>query len=359
MQKDIVGNMMEEYEKKCALYSAFAEKVEKLVGELLDDKGLQVHSITSRLKAEASLRNKLRQSEGKYSNLSDVPDVSGVRIITYYGDEVDAVARVIEEEFDIDWEYSVDKRALLDPDRFGYLSLHYVAKLRAGRLKLTEYRRFSDCKVEIQIRSILQHTWAEIEHDLGYKGKQSVPREIRRRFSRLAGLLEIADDEFAQIRDSLAEYEGTLLERISEAPESVPIDQASLHAFIKSGPRVQELDARIASAAKAKLVTSIEYISNLIDHLQYVGLQTIGDLDSSLHEFGDVAARLAELMIGRHEDLNEGISLWYLCYALAARSGSAEEVVGYMKAHDIGPHREEPYAKRIISLYAQAGADSR
>lgn len=61
--------------------------------------------------------------------MSDIKDISGIRIITFFPDDVDAVAKLIQKEFAIDYSQSVDKRILLDPDRFGYLSLHYVAKL--------------------------------------------------------------------------------------------------------------------------------------------------------------------------------------------------------------------------------------
>ena len=176
---------------------------------------------------------KLESADRDYGALSDVTDVCGVRITTYFADDVDRIADMIECEFNVDVENSVDKSAQLDPDQFVYLSRHYVGTLSESRLELTEYLRFSECQVEIQIRSILQHAWAEIEHDLGYKSEPAVPREIRRRFSRIAGLLEIADTEFAQIRDELRHYEATVPARIAESPDTVPIDQASLGAFVE------------------------------------------------------------------------------------------------------------------------------
>jgi hypothetical protein len=69
-------------------------------------------------------------------------------------------------------------------------------------------------KFEIQMRSSLQHTWAEIEHDLGYKSMYEVPREVRREFSRIAGLLELADESFVRIRSKIADYNKQTTENI-------------------------------------------------------------------------------------------------------------------------------------------------
>ena len=57
---------------------------------------------------------------------------------------------------------------------------------------------------------MLDHAWAEIEHDLGYKARDTVPAAARRRLSRLAGLLEMADQEFVAIRRDLDEYAAAL-----------------------------------------------------------------------------------------------------------------------------------------------------
>lgn len=343
--------IMQEYEQQCVLYSDLTEKIEKLIRDFLKEKGIKVHSILSRLKNSDSLKKKVNRSERNYSNMSDVTDISGIRVITYFADDVDAVAKVIEEEFDIDRDNSVDKSALLDPDRFGYISLHYVAKLSNSRMQLTEYRKFSDCVVEIQVRSILQHTWAEIEHDLGYKSKESVPKDIRRRFSRLAGLLEIADSEFIQIRDSLQEYEKAVPEIIIENPASVLINQASLQAFIRNSTLVRELDQRIASNVKAKIVGEMD----ILNELKYVGFETIADIESPLRKFGDIAVGLSEKWLEGEEVLQAGISLFYLCYILVAHDGSVEKVLEYIETFNLRDENldipMESIADDVISYY--------
>ncbi len=75
-------------------------------------------------------------------------------------------------------------------------------KLAPQRALLPEYERSADSITEIQVRTVLQHAWAEIEHDIQYKSASVIPAEIRRRFMSLAGMLEIADRESQAIQDA-------------------------------------------------------------------------------------------------------------------------------------------------------------
>ncbi|EGW37927.1 RelA/SpoT domain-containing protein [Desulfosporosinus sp. OT] len=163
------ADIIAKFDQVYPVYSDFTNVTENLLKGILQLKGINVHSITSRVKSRESLKRKANREDDKYTKLEDITDLAGIRIITYFADQVDLIASFVEEEFEVDRSNSVDKRELIDPEKFGYLSLHYVVKLPPFRLQLIEYQRFKDCKLEIQIRSILQHTWAEIEHDLGYK----------------------------------------------------------------------------------------------------------------------------------------------------------------------------------------------
>jgi putative GTP pyrophosphokinase len=58
-------------------------------------------------------------------------------------------------------------------------------------MRLTEYSRFKDMEFEIQIRTILQHAWAQIEHGWNYKLSDGLSGKIRRRLYLLQAGLEI------------------------------------------------------------------------------------------------------------------------------------------------------------------------
>jgi ppGpp synthetase/RelA/SpoT-type nucleotidyltranferase len=236
------------YEDATQNLEDFGELLESLLREMLAQAGLVTHSIEARVKKRKSATDKLCANSEKYTCLADLDDLLGVRVITYFPDQVDAVAAVVVPEFSTDPEKSVDKRAILDPDRFGYLSMHYVVQLHPSRAKLAEYKRFASITFELQIRSILQHAWAEIQHDLGYKTRQAIPRDLQRRFTRLAGLLEIADCEFQAIRDQLACYEERVSEEIELNPEGVLLDQASMVELINQSAVVGRIDRAIVEA---------------------------------------------------------------------------------------------------------------
>ena len=158
--------ILEEYRNNLPLFNETAGKVTAQIKEMLSNAGIIVAALESRVKTEGSLADKLELKGSKYASLTDITDILGLRVITFYIDDVDKVASGIERYFEVDWEDSVDKRKLHEIDSFGYLSLHYICRCEA-----MPYR------FEVQIRTVLQHAWANMNHDTGYKSGVEVPRE--------------------------------------------------------------------------------------------------------------------------------------------------------------------------------------
>jgi len=315
--------IVQDYRAKLSLYEDYASMCRTLIDKILVRRGIRVHSVTSRAKEPEKLGEKLTRPEKRYENMSDVTDLAGVRIITYFADEVDVVSRMIEAEFDVIVEESIDKRQLLDPDRFGYLSMHYVCKFPRRRYQLEEYALYEGLVCEIQIRSILQHAWAEIEHDLGYKAQEGIPRQIRRRFSRLAGQLETADDEFIRIRDELAKYESEVNERIQSADEEISVDKVSLAAFIEKDGILRAIDEELAEYDGAQLQRpSSDSLSSLTQHVQDAGLGTLREVREALSTRRDAIVRQwKSRFTPTGGTLNRGISLYHLWQVLKAEQG--------------------------------------
>lgn len=352
--------MIDQYDSVIGLYSDLTQKMQALISVILEEQNVTVHSVTARVKGRDSLLKKISRPDNAYSALSDITDISGIRITTFFSDDVDRVAEIIEQEFNIDWPNSIDKRAVLDPDRFGYLSLHHVISLSPERCKLVEYRRFHGIKSEIQTRSILQHAWAEIEHDLGYKAASSIPNEVRRRFSRLAGLLELADQEFVAIRHELTTYENTVGDKIRIAPQSVGINKASLLAYISESDLVKHLDKSIADF-DAGTVSEVDEYSDFpeiweteVKRLTTFGISTIAELHNELASRENLIIAFAgEWLSGEKEGraFASGVSLLYLTYLLIGETGDRNKVLRYLQISGLPTERWEELADKILDSY--------
>jgi putative GTP pyrophosphokinase len=74
-------------------------------------------------------------------------------------------------------------------DQVGYQGIHYDIKLNDDEVAGTE---FDGVWGEIQVRTLAQHLWSDMSHELGYKPELSVPDEMQRRLFRLSALVERA-----------------------------------------------------------------------------------------------------------------------------------------------------------------------
>ena len=327
---DMTTAIMREYANEKPRFVGFCGEVERILREVIGQSDVPVQSITSRVKEANSLEEKTRSACGRYGCLSDITDIAGVRIVTYFEEDVDRVASVIWKEFDVDWANSANKSDLLDADRFGYRSRHFVVQLADDRLRLSECSRYRGLKGEVQVRSVLQHAWAEIEHDLGYKTKNAVPSILRRRFARLAGLLELADTEFDHIRRELHAHQARLATIPTPDKRHVLIDLDSLRAFIGENEPIRELDA--AAAGKARVMEpTARSIAHLLDGLAYFGVTTLAQVEQHVAKYrASVLSVCQALDVGGKEAVWEyGTCLRFLCYTMAAELGGEAGVLNY------------------------------
>lgn len=208
-------------------YENFTERLRGLLSDLLAD--IPVHEIQCRAKTVASFSKKAckpaRDSDpGKqftlrypdpFSVARGVTDLAGARIITYVPSVIELVKQIIESEFELIEPWEDKGERLTEVGRIGYKSIHALVKLSDTRKNLKEFRHYKDFALEIQIRTILQHAWAEMEHDIRYKSVEDVPKIISSRFTALAGLIEIADREFQAIQD----YDRALKEQVAQTSQ--------------------------------------------------------------------------------------------------------------------------------------------
>lgn len=253
-------------DEKQNYYRLLASKTDELLSAIFKTHHIVPHSITFREKDPIKLKEKINKAGKTYlTPLDDITDLAGVRVITYFPSDVDKILPLIKNEFVVDTANSIDKRRASDPSVFGYSSLHLVVSFTEARLKLPEYATFSDMKCEIQVRTILQHAWAEIEHDIVYKSHEDIPFELRRRFASLAGLLEIADREFEALKVDEAKVRKEIKNTIGKDNIDIPIDLDSLRFYMQKYHKVDHvIDVNLRGLIKlvnAKKISTLRELS--------------------------------------------------------------------------------------------------
>lgn len=239
------------YDASIDAYSAYTKNLAKLLAALLKQEGIEFFRIEKRTKKKDSLAEKIQREDkdGKYESLEDVTDISGIRIITYLKEDCDQISEFLSKEFDIDAVNSVHKSEDLESDRFGYQSIHLILSYKKERTKLTDFRRFGGLKAEVQIKTLLQHTWAAIDWKLRYKSSVEVPKRLRRRLYRISALLEAADDDFSYVSTTTKEIKEQYKISADEGNYNIALDAESIATFFANEEWYRENVSPVTSLA--------------------------------------------------------------------------------------------------------------
>ena len=339
--------ILEDYKKQREDFVKLGDVAHSILCDITKELGLTVLAVEHRVKEEKSLAGKLERKGDGYNTLEDITDILGCRIVCFLSDEIDKIGKLVEERFVIDWENSSDKRALIKEDTFGYLSLHYICSLPFGDKWPNE---ICGKKFEIQIRTILQHAWSAIHHDIGYKSDFGVPRDIRRQFARLAGLLELADDEFVRARDNMVSYTEDIRKRIiTDDADEVLINMISLNEYVLHNAKMQNLIKQIAdiSGAEIKAIDPESYIPQLA----FLGIKKLGDIEKMITDNYDLAMQLANkaLSMANLDIVSSTVALRFLCRAeLINKNYEFDRVVEFLNLSLKSKDKAERQAKLLF-----------
>jgi putative GTP pyrophosphokinase len=265
---------IEEYRKNRLTYQRFADTVNHILEAALKANDVTYHKIEARAKEFDSFGKKsAKQSETNPNKpkyllpLEQITDLAGVRIITFFPKTLMDVDKCINSEFLI-VEKTDKSEELEEEGKFGYKSIHYLVRMKPQRLVLPEYSTFNGLTAEIQSRTILQHAWAEMEHDIQYKSVDVIPKSIRRRFVALSGMLEIADREFQTIQDEDEKIRAQARINVEEGRlDEIEITPDALKSY---------LDKRLSPDGRMSLF-SYEFLARLLRRLGFINFRQIDE----------------------------------------------------------------------------------
>ena len=160
-----------------------------------------------RVKDVESFISKIFRKGKNYKDpLNDITDQVGIRFVVLYYEDIEVIGKIVESH--PNWEYSLDRdieeEKKADPHHFSYQSKHYVVhpkdEIHTNGENLTK-----NIKCEIQIRTLLQHAYAELAHDTTYKPSQEASPIVKRSVAKTSALIETTDSIFMEVRNTLEE----------------------------------------------------------------------------------------------------------------------------------------------------------
>ncbi|MDR1588033.1 MAG: tetratricopeptide repeat protein [Treponema sp.] len=180
-----------------------------------------------------------------------ITDYMGIRIVCPFIEDISVVENILKRTFDVT---EVERKGHYNFREFGYESTHLLIKIPDD---ITAKRGRVDCDmVEIQVRTILQDAWAEVEHELVYKAEfNPFDTPMKRKLAAVNASLSLADIIFQEIRTYQRQLNGELgkrresfFQKIEESNDSFLFSDESPVGIAAVFPSIGELsDERDAS----------------------------------------------------------------------------------------------------------------
>lgn len=260
------------YSQKRSTYEGLCKTVGAIIESLLRSNKIDFLSVTTRAKTIDSFSEKCDR-KGYAKPIEEITDLAGIRIITFIEEDAVRAGNLITETFNIHKEKCLDKSTELKVDQFGYRSFHYICDLGENRVKLPEFKGYADLFFEVQVRTVLQHAWAEIEHDRNYKLAGVLPAALQRRLYLIAGMLEIADREFNSVAAELDDYAKEIALKADKGELDAEINSTSILEYLKN--KLKDFPVEITDSPNLPI---------LIDELKDCGILTLKELDALLSQ---------------------------------------------------------------------------
>lgn len=325
--------IMDDYSNAKENYVKLGELVHNKLSCAVEAAKIRVMEIEHNVKDEKTIESMLYKDADRYQGLADITSVLTVKVVCYFKDEVESIVKIIDENFNIETANEADRI--------------YVCKV-LDAIDDSE----NDIHFEIQVKTVLEHTWSTINNDLGYS-EFGIPYAVKKEFDRLAGLLEIADDEFVRVRDDMKTHtEIARAKIINDNADDVIIDAISLNEYMLRNKKMRKFLEDLAAIEGSEIsdINSESYITQLA----WFRVKTIGDLQRMLDKNSALALEFAKrVLMGSELDiLSSNVALRFLCRAALINGGyDDEQMVEFLMLSVNKKERAEREVKRLYKMY--------
>ena len=225
-----------EYEQHAAVLEKALHELHRRLRVSLTSDAIRP-DIKYRVKTFESLYEKVLR-RARQQELQDeivVTDLLGIRVVCPFVEDITEIERAIRAGFDVtEVERKGDNLSAVE---FGYSSIHLLVQIPQD---IRDGFHLSGRRVcEVQLRTILQDAWAEVEHELVYKAELTpLDTKLKRKLAALNANLTLSDIIFQEIRDYQRSMQSKLMRRREtfwSQLSGVPLTQAESESLETAG----------------------------------------------------------------------------------------------------------------------------
>lgn len=210
------GKLKTIYEDIYSAYDEILQSLHQQVQQVLEANGCTFATKYRVKRFEAYFDKLIKMSRHDQGGEAAITDMLGLRIICPFLEDLEVVEHLIKSNFNV---VELERKgSRYSVGEFGYDSVHFLIRIDPIYRKRDLPYTASVC--EVQLRTILQDAWAEVEHELIYKSDITLPNaSIRRKLASLNATLTLSDLIFQEIRD----YQKEIRERDRKRRQSLEV----------------------------------------------------------------------------------------------------------------------------------------
>ena len=372
------NNIKSTYESYKPIFSEIVTNVESKLRKTLCLASNPTYK--SRVKSFNSYYRKvlrLKGEEAEKSNFIELTDMMGIRVICAFLEDLSEVEHQIKSSFDVrEVEYKGAQQSFRE---FGYESVHVLVAIPADCMpKKCDLPLPKSLVCEIQIRTILQDAWAEVEHELIYKSEFTpFDLPLRRKLASMNASLSLADIIFQEIRDYQKKLQGEV-----EARRAAFYEKADELTFSSNGKKIESLEPKSINRVSP-------YVHGTIDDmiLEAIQAHNHGELGKAVEIYSIIlsseptppapvlavihkhrgmayfaennySAALEDFQTSVIHDPNAFRSYYYIGIVLSIMGRHEEAIQAYNESIRINEYQSHAHFRRAVSYYKLGDFDN-
>ena len=169
--------------------------------------------------------------------------------------------------------------------------------------------------------------WAAVSHALQYKREGDVPVQLRRKLFRLAGLFELADEQFVAIRNERNAVVERSREAVRDEMPGLRVDAPVLTEFLNTSEQLGKVIAKLNEMPTIDVTDDVDtdFVGYLVEDLERLGIATVDDLREILSK--DYTAFVANAAGKMEWGMSKAFALQLMLIASNAGDFSIDELL--------------------------------